>query len=176
MNTNSITVLASAPQAVTLALGASASAKDPASIASANGTWNLDFAKSDPSNPWKHMRPLKSGTMTLSGNATTRQWTTEWVTTDGKSLAASYSGGVDDHFYPVRYSPAEGAPEGMTFAYMKDGSFAFKDPSGNALSTSTWSLSPDGRTMTVRSVERAEKGEETHTSVWHRVPKARHTQ
>src|ERR1700733_6467898 len=97
--------------------------------AAINGTGNLDIAKSD----FGTTAPPKSLTMTLAGTATSRMWTTKGVAADGKSRTASYNGAADGRYYPIT-----GSPDGSTFAYMKDGSFAVKDKSGKVVQTTAW--------------------------------------
>ena len=71
---------------------------------------------------------------------------------------------MDDRFYPIK-----GSSDGATFAYMKDGSFAVKDKSGKVVETSTWSLSADGRTMTVHSTIHTADGDVTRTYVYQKA-------
>jgi hypothetical protein len=129
------------------------SAQDPAA---ANGTWNLDIAKSD----FGKETPPKSVRLIIAGTSTSRTWSAETVLPDGKSQKVSYKGAVDDRFYPIK-----GDPDGATFAYMKDGSFAVKDKSGKVVETTTWSLSADGKTMTEHQTTHTPAGDVTHTIV-----------
>jgi flagellar basal body rod protein FlgG len=125
-----------------------------------DGTWKMDIAKTD----FGKTAPPKSVTMTLTGTPTSKKWTIKSVAADGKSQTESYNGAVDDRFYPII-----GDPDGATFAYMKDGSFATKDKSGKVVQTSTASLSPDGKTMTVHSIFHTPDGDVTRAAVFQKV-------
>ncbi len=150
-----------------LALGAAAYADDqPSSLAAANGTWDVDVARSDFS---KRTPPVKRITMSLAGSSSVRQMTEEVVFASGKSEKVSLSTAALDRFYPIHFDPVGSAPEGLTFAYLKDGSFALKNKSGKIIETSTWSLSSDGRTMRIRTVEHTPNGDMTHTTVWDKM-------
>jgi hypothetical protein len=135
-------------------------AQNKMDLAAANGTWDLNVAKSD----FGKEAPPKSIRMILTGTGTARGWTMDTVEADGKSEKISYSGTVDGRFYPVK-----GDTEGSTFAYMKDGSFAMKDKSGKVVATSTWSLSADGKTMTVHMIVHTPNGDVTNTGVYQRA-------
>ncbi len=164
MNTKFSFSLVLSAAMVALALGAAAYADDRASaLADANGTWAVDVARSDFS---KQTPPVKSITMSLTGSSSVRQMTEEVVFASGKSEKVSLSTAALDRFYPVHFDPVESAPEGLKFAYLKDGSFALKNKSGKIIETSTWSLSSDGQTMTIRTVEHTPNGDMTHTTVW----------
>ena len=99
--------------------------------------------------------------MTLSHTPGSRKWTQVSVGADGKSRTESYDGPSDN-----RYHSITGDSGGATFAYMKDGSFAVKDKSGKVVETTTYSLSADGATMTLRSTCHSPHGNETHVAVF----------
>jgi len=122
-----------------------------------NGTWNMDIAKSG----FGNMPAPKSVRLTLSSTKTSREWTQETVGTDGKSRTASYNGAENNRYYPIT-----GSPDGATFAYMKDGSFAVKDKSGKVVQTTTYSLSAGGETMTLHNTFHTPDGDVTRVAVF----------
>jgi hypothetical protein len=122
-----------------------------------DGTWNLDIAKTD----FGNSAAPKSVTLTLTGTRISRKWTQVTVGTNGKSQTRSYDRATDNRYYPIT-----GSPDGSTFAYMTDGSFAVKDKSGKVVQTTTYSLSADGSTMTLQSTRHSPHGEETHVAVF----------
>ncbi len=125
------------------------------------GTWNLDTAKSD----FGKMVPPKSETLVIiSSTPTSEKWTQERMDEDGKSQKTSYDGAVDDKFYPIA-----GDPEGSTFAFMKDGSWAVKDKSGKVIETGTASVSADGKTLTLHVMRHTPDGDVTTSSVYQKA-------
>ena len=126
----------------------------------ANGTWNLDIAKSD----FGTDTPPKSARVVLAGTSTLRTWSEETVSADGTAQRESWKGAVDGRFYPI-----QGDPDGATFAYMKDGSIAVKDRSGKVVENTTWSLSADGKTLTQHQTIHTASGDESRTVVLRRA-------
>jgi|HubBroStandDraft_6_1064221.scaffolds.fasta_scaffold781621_1 hypothetical protein len=157
-----VTILAVAACMATSA-GQPAYAQSNTGSAAINGTWNLDIAKSD----FGKTAPPKSLTMTLAGTQTSRMWTTNEVAADGKSRTGSYTGAVDDRYYPIT-----GNPDGATFAYMKDGTFAVKDKSGKVVQTTTYALSADGNTMTLHNTYHMPDGDVTRVAVFRKEKQA----
>jgi hypothetical protein len=151
-----VTILAVAACMV-ISAGQPACAQNSPGLDAYDGTWNLDTAKTD----FGNMPAPKSVRLTLSHTPGSRKWTQESVGADGKSRTESYNGPSDD-----RYHAITGDPDGATFAYTKDGSFAVKDKSGKVVRTTTYSLSADGATMTLHSTYHSPHGDETHLAVF----------
>ena len=126
----------------------------------ANGTWNLDIAKSD----FGTDTPSKSARVVLAGTSTSRTWSEETVSADGTLQKESWKGAVDGRFYPIK-----GDPDGATFAYMKDGSIAVKDKSGKVIENTTWSLSADSKTITQHQTIHTASGDESRTVILRRA-------
>ena len=84
--------------------------------------------------------------MVIIGTATSRKWTIGEVDANCKSLKTSYDGAVGDRFYSF-------------------GRRLWMEPlsckAGKVFQTSSWSLSADGRTMTVRTLIRTPDGNVT---------------
>ena len=129
-------------------------------LTAANGTWDLDIAKSD----FGTDTPPKSAIVILAGNSSSRTWSEETVSADGTSHKESWKGAVDGRFCPIK-----GDPDGAAFAYMKDGSIAVKDKSGKVVENTTWSLSADGRTITQHQTVHTMAGDESRTIVLRRA-------
>jgi hypothetical protein len=125
-------------------------------LTAANGSWNLDIAKSD----FGTDTPPKSARVIIAGASTSRTWSEETVSADGTRRKESWKGAVDGRFYPIK-----GDPDGATFAYMKDGSIAVKDKSGKVVENTTWSLSADSKTITQHQTIHTMAGDESRTIV-----------
>lgn len=125
------------------------------------GTWNLDTAKSD----FAKLPPPKSETLTiLNSTLTAQKWMQERVDGEGKTVKMAYSGAVDDKFYAL-----VGDPDGNTFAFMKDGSWAVKDTAGKVVETGTASVSADGKTLTLHQTFHTADGDVTTTPVFQKA-------
>jgi hypothetical protein len=86
------------------------------------------------------------------------------VNADGKTDKMAYKGAVDDTFYPIA-----GDPDGSTFAFMKDGSWAVKDKAGKVIETGTASVSADHNTLTLHVVRHTPDGDVTSSSVYQKA-------
>ena len=129
-------------------------------LTAANGTWDLDIAKSE----FGTDTPPKSARVILAGTSTSRTWLEETVSRNGTSQRESWKGTVDGRFYPIK-----GDPDGASFAYMKDGSIAVKDKSGKVVENTTWTLSADGKIITQHQTIHTAAGDESRTIVLRRA-------
>jgi hypothetical protein len=151
-----VTILAVAVCMAT-STGQPAYAQNNPAVVAYDGTWDMDVAKTD----FGNVAAPKSMRLTITSTLTSRKWTNVSVSADGKSQTESYSGALDDRFYPIK-----GNSNGATFAYMKDGSFAVKDKSGRVVQTTTYSLSAGGETMTLHNTVHTPDGDVTHVAVF----------
>ncbi len=146
-----------------LAVAASAFAADANSSNSAVGNWILNPTKSHfenmPAPKLERLRILKDDPKALS-------WTMSGFDVDGKAFHEFYDGPTDGAYHPI-----VGSSNAANVAYTRNNSvisWVTKDKDGAIVETGSGSLSPDGRTLTLKGTVKTPQGEANFTSVYDR--------
>ena len=146
-----------------LAAAASAVAADAKSSNSAVGNWILNPTKSHfenmPAPKLERLRVLKDDPKALS-------WTLSGFDADGKAFHELYDGPTDGSYHPIT-----GSATAANVAYTRDNSainWVVKDKDGAIVETGSGSVSPDGRTLTLKGTLKTPQGEANFTSVYDR--------
>ena len=147
-----------------LAMAASAFAADANSNNSAVGTWILNPTKSHfqnmPAPKMERLRVLKDDEKTLA-------WNLAGADAAGKAYHQEYDGPTDGSYRPIT-----GGENATTVAYTRVNSvtnWIVKDKTGAIIETGSGSLSPDGRTLTLRGSLKPPQGDANFTSVYDKV-------
>jgi hypothetical protein len=85
---------------------------------------------------------------------------------DGKGYHQEYDGPTDGSYHPIK-----GARNPITVAYIRTNSvtsWVVKDETGAIIETGSGSVSPDGRTLTLKGTMKTAQGESQFTSVYDR--------
>lgn len=125
------------------------------------GTWTLDPSQSQFHNP----APRDQTVRVDSVNQGPIQYTISGTDANGKPFLESYNGKSDGQAYPVAVNGVEGGQ----MAYQRVSNLQYtgqgKMADGTPV-TSTITLSPDGKTITVKSHGTSSKGEYDDTAVF----------
>ena len=159
-----ITAVTRVGACVLLLMAASALAADANSSKSAVGTWILNPTKSHfenmPAPRLERLRVVKDDEKTLA-------WTLAGAGADGKPYHQEYDGPTDGSYHPIK-----GGENPSTVAYTRTNSvttWVVKDKAGAIIETGSGSVSPDGRTLTLKGTLKTPQGEANFTSVYDRV-------
>jgi hypothetical protein len=113
---------------------------------SAVGTWKLDVAKSSYGNM---AAPSFEQLVITSDDVDAYKWSMVGTEGHGHTYASSYDGPIDGKDHPIKSSEAA-----TMIAYTRTASgsvrWVVKDNAGTTVETATRSLSPDGKTMTIK--------------------------
>jgi hypothetical protein len=146
-----------------LVMAASAFAADANSSNSAVGNWILNPTKSHfqnmPAPKLERLRVLKDDEKDLS-------WTLSGFDVDGKAFHEFYEGPTDGSYHPI-----VGSANAANVAYTRNNSvikWVVKDKTGAIVETGSGSVSPDGRTLTLKGILKTPQGEASFTSVYDR--------
>ena len=146
-----------------LVMAASAFAADTNSKNSAVGTWILNPTKSHfqnmPAPKMERLRVVKDDEKGLA-------WSLTGAGADGKGYHHEYDGPTDGSYHPIK-----GAENPSTVAYTRANSvtsWVVKDETGAIIETGSGSVSPDGRTLTLKGTMKTSQGESQFTSVYDR--------
>ena len=146
-----------------LVMAASAFAADANSGKSAVGNWMLNPAKSHFQNmPAPKMERLRVPKDDEAG----LKWSLTGADADGKGYHQEYEGPTDGSYHPIK-----GAENPKTVAYTRANSvtsWMIKDEMGAIIETGSGSVSPDGRTLTLKGTRKTAQGESQFTSVYDR--------
>lgn len=146
-----------------LVMAASAFAADANPSKSAVGNWILNPAKSHFENT---AAPRMARLRVSKDDEAGLKWSLTGADADGKGYHEEYEGPTDGTYHPIK-----GAQNPKTVAYTRAGSFTswvVKDETGATIETGSSSVSPDGRTLTLKGTMRTPQGESQFTSVYDR--------
>jgi hypothetical protein len=146
-----------------LVMAASAFAADANSSKSAVGNWILNPTKSHFQNM---LAPKMERLRVPKDDATGLKWSLTGADPDGKGYHQEYDGPTDGSYHPIK-----GAQNPSTVAYTRAGSvtnWVVKDETGAIIETGSGSVSPDGRTLTLKGTRKTPQGESQFTSVYDR--------
>lgn len=129
---------------------------------SAVGTWKLDVAKSSYGNmPAPRFEQL----VITSDDLDALKWSMVGTEGHGKTYASAYDGPIDGKDHPMKSSESA-----TMIAYTRTASgglrWVVKDQGGTVVETATRSLSPDGKTMTIKGTANVSGGGATFVSVF----------
>ena len=145
---------------VALLLASSATFAADTPRQNASGKWKLNLQKSDFSNT-----PVpKSADLTVAETGDKLTWAYSGTTADGKSEQFTFDGMINEKEFPV-----QGEAQPTTVSYTRDdGTTHAIWKAGNQSWQSTITMSPDGKTLTVKNVGNAGPAGEnvTWTEVW----------
>jgi hypothetical protein len=146
-----------------LVMAASTFAADANSGKSAVGSWMLNPTKSHFQNmPAPKMERLR----VPKDDETGLKWSLTGADADGKGYHQEYDGPTDGSYHPIK-----GARNPITVAYIRTNSvtsWVVKDETGAIIETGSGSVSPDGRTLTLKGTMKTAQGESQFTSVYDR--------
>lgn len=146
-----------------LVMAASAFAADANPSKSAVGNWILNPTKSH----FQNMVAPKMARLRVSkDDEAGLKWSLTGADADGKGYHEEYEGPTDGTYHPIK-----GAQNPKTVAYTRAGSitnWVVKDETGATIETGSSSISPDGRTLTLKGTMRTPQGESQFTSVYDR--------
>ena len=146
-----------------LVMAASAFAADANSSKSAVGNWILNPTKSH----FQNMAAPKMERLRVSkDDEAGLKWSLTGADADGKGYHEEYEGPTDGAYHPIK-----GAQKPKTVAYTRAGSitnWVVKDETGATIETGSSSVSPDGRTLTLKGTMKTPQGESQFTSVYDR--------
>ena len=130
---------------------------------SAVGKWRLDVAKSTFSNN----PPTFEKLVVAVDDVDAAKWFMVGTEGHGVTYSSSYDGPIDGEFHPMKSSESK-----TTIAYTRTGGglhWVAKGKDGAVIETATRSISPDGKTMTIKGTGNYPNGEVKFVSVFEKA-------